>query len=332
MLTRFTDPMYKNLYRAIKDLPPQAISLIKKASIEEETIGDLPDTAFAWPEKRAYPVHTAQDAAVSYVYAQLNDDTPDYVLNKIAEALKIYEINPKQLSLNYTTKKANFIPQECYALPHRKLWPMLDSETVKLACEAFTRDAKNLSTGEKFIAANQIVKKAKEHNVSLHPRINKYAGQVACDKSLLLENIDCRITASKEPYTHKYIKIAEEVRKLPAICYNSAPLIKIAVALEKVDKESGIDSLYHRTLNDPISSVFNTDKLAEEVVDLGGTSIPVSVLEQVPLEAYGDIFGDEFVEEVASNGSLDLEKLQTVLKTMPKDLKLIFIKQIKAYL
>ena len=74
-------------------------------------------------------------------------------------------------------------------------------------------------------------------------------------------------------------------------------------------------------LPDPMMTVFNTEKLAEESLYFGGQNIPFSKFLQTDSDIYAQVLGDDIVDEISTDGSIDAVKLRDVLVTLPADLQ-----------
>ena len=85
---QFHDPGYGRL-KHLLDAHPGAAELLKEASIED-TEPDLPAGAYAWPERRLFPIHSREHAALSHLYAKTSEaEIPEHARAKIADALDV---------------------------------------------------------------------------------------------------------------------------------------------------------------------------------------------------------------------------------------------------
>jgi len=65
------------------------------------------------------------------------------------------------------------------------------------------------------------------------------------------------------------------------------------------------------------------------MVDLGGRSVALSKLAQMPASFWGDLVGDDMAREFTDKaGAVDSTKLGELLRTLPLDLKLILKHQV----
>jgi hypothetical protein len=96
-----------------------------------------------------------------------------------------------------------------------------------------------------------------------------------------------------------------------------------------VDKLAGLGKHYDKKIPDPIQTVFNTEKLAEEMIDLGGgREVALSKLAALPSTFWEDVIGADMAKEVTTGGNVDASKLAAVIPTLPLDLKIILQHQV----
>lgn len=323
ILTRFTDSSFKTLVREVRS-NPEIEPLVKQASIDSDEIDSLPNSSFAWESRRLFPIHSPADAALSLLYLEKNaEEIPDYVRENIDKALDIYDVKVPEI----TVEKTASAPEPYYLLPDRERWNVSSPDTIKLAENALNSRVSELGFIEKTAAAVRLVNRAQEYGESVdYPTLQK-AGMVASDLNITRDWLFARAEAS-DTHRDAFVKLAASLDALEPLCYDRYALIKLANTIDALDKEAKLEYRYNRTIPDPVETVFNTAKLAEKTVELGGKSVPLSKLAGIPLEYYSDVFGDEILPEITdAGGQLDLEKAAQVLGTMPMDLKRIFRRQ-----
>lgn len=330
ILNQFDDPSYKYLVHKLQECPAYG-DVIKYASLDPEYVEDLDSTGFAWPERRLFPIDTEDNAALSYLYAEKNAAVPEYVREDLRKVLDVYGVELPETSM---TKEATDQTKSPYfLLPEKQRWQISDGTSVKMAAEALVTNQSKLSVYDRTQAATRLLQKSAEYYnetktaVLDNPDLLRLAGATASDTSRLLEWVEAREMVSPEAFKHHYKKIAAALTGVEKESHDRESLIKVAEVLQLVDSQSGLDSLYGRTLLDPILTVFNTTKVAEATVDLAGTAVPMSSMLSFPLHHYEDIFGEDITPEITSGGDLDPMKIAQVISTMPRDLKLILRKQ-----
>lgn len=330
VVDQYSDPAFGNLIRQVSRMPGLE-SFVKEASIEPGDTDTLPDTAFAWPDQRKYPIHTAQQAALSYAYSKLAATLPDEVQTNIKAALEVYGV-PMDV-FTETQVKAAALSDDDYLLPDLKLFPVTQAGEVKYAEQRVLAQITKLDLPHRAMACANLVKKADHFKVELHPAVLKLAGFVVSSTKHLQDWLEARTEAlpmNQHLYKAAYAKLASELQGRPPESKDRAGLLKLAGTIAELDERSGLVKHYDRKLPDPLQTVFNTDKLAAETVDLDGTMVPLHKLAALPATFWEDLGGRELSDEICPGGKMDESKLAMVVDTLPLDLKVILKSQIRA--
>jgi NTP pyrophosphatase (non-canonical NTP hydrolase) len=156
------------------------------------------------------------------------------------------------------------------------------------------------------------------------------AGMTVCTTKTAMDWIAARSAATKEPmFQEAYEKLASALNGRGEEIHDRNELIELVQVIADLDKRASIDHLYDKRLPDPLQTVFNSDKLAEEMVDVAGRSISLAKLAQMPATFWGDIVGDDMVREFSDKtGAVDSNRLRDVLQTLPLDLKIVLRHQV----
>jgi hypothetical protein len=324
---QFHDPAYATLYHLLQE-NPQAADFVKHAELNEDQIGTLPASAFAWPDKRLFPINTAENTVLSQLYREKCAAVPVEVDEALNKALEIYGVKP----LVTRTKVAATPPpisDDEYLLPSVHRLRVKTAEDVKVAEKLLLEQYPKLSITDRAEGFINLVKRARDLNVSLEPETHRMAGMTVCSTKIAMDFIEARRCATKEPlFQRAYEKLAgafarNEIR-------DRDELIAACDTLAKLDKMAGLEKHYDRDLPDPIRTVFNTtEKIAEDNVDLAGRLVSMQKLATLPSSFWGDVMGPEMLKEITDKrGEVDVTKLGQVLPTLPLDLKLILKHQV----
>lgn len=309
------DPTHAMLYVLLKD-KPQAKELLKTASFDVEKVESLPDSAFAWPDTRKYPIHTREDTVASLLYRTKEASVPEDVDERLVTAAKVYGITAGMLR-SPMTKEAEAV-EIPYALPEYKRLPLSNAAEIKMAEVVLCRDFSRLPLLKRADAFTRVVESAKKHNVELSPFTLKMAGLTTSDTAVLRTWLDARAAASSGAISEAFDKLSEELKKAPSVLQNRKELIKLASTISILDERAGLDRHYDQKLPDPLLTVFNTEKRAEEVIDLGGTTVPVSQLMQLDPQIW-ELVGVPELAEIAQSG--DAVQFKQIMDTLPLDIK-----------
>jgi hypothetical protein len=328
IVDQYSDPAFGTLYRQAARMPALA-EFVKEASVDPGDANSLPDTAFAWPSERKFPIHTPEHAALSYAYSKVASQLPAGVEENLKKALEVYSV-PESTFVEPDEKTASNNTDDDYLLPAHQLFPVQTEVQCKLAQDRVIESLPKLDLESRAIACANLVKKAAHFNVELRPEIQKLAGLVVSNTKTAQQWLEARaeqLPATDTTHKTAYLTLAKEFGKQREETADRPGLLKVAAAIAELDEKTGLDRHYDRRLPDALRTVFNTEKVASKSVDLGGTYISVSKLAQLPASFWEDLGGKELGDEIAPGGVVDQSKLATVVDTLPLDLKL----QLKAH-
>lgn len=328
IIDQYTDSTFAYLYHLVKDRP-QLEEYIKEAEVHESEASTLPDTAFAWPEKRAFPIHTKESTTLSSIYRENVSDVPSYVDDTLKVARDIYGIDDAVFARPKLAAVED-LPDD-YLLPELKKIRVKTAADVKTAEKVLLRDYTKLSVMNRATACVNLVKKAEEFKVELASPIQKLAGTTISSTKILVDWLEARREATpREIYKVAFQKLADGVKKMPAEIRDRDVLVKLADSISELDEKAGLTKFYDRKLPDPMNTVFNTDKTASSGVDLNGKYVSAVRLASYGQDFYNDMLGEDLVSEASDgSGGLDPQKLATILETLPRDLKAILANQIR---
>lgn len=334
IIDQFSDPAFANLFHAVERMPGVE-AFTKTASVDASERDTLPDSAFAWPQERKFPLHTPEHAALSFAYTKLSSVIPDGVLSNLRTALDVYGIEAGVFEEKEKVASADKAPPSVdYVLPTFQYLPIKTAADCHSAQDRLAHDLPKLDMTHRATACANLVKLAQEHGVPLRPEFQQLAGLVVSSTKVAQDWIQARVVAldklkvaNADLLKQAYQKLADGVGSLPPESADRKGLLKVASVVAELDERAGLDKFYDRKLPDAMRTVFNTTKLAGSSVDLNGTFVPVSKLAQLPASVWEDLGGSELANEIAPGGHVDVSKLATVVDTLPLDLKV----QLQAY-
>jgi hypothetical protein len=326
VIDQFRDPSFAVFINLVRDRPWLA-DQVKEADVED--LDDVPDSAFAWREKRAFAVHSRAHTIYSRVYRENSRGVPGEVDRILKEACDVYGL-PDELFARPKTAAAADSPDD-YLLPDLKRLRVKTAADVKVAEQKLLDGYTKLSVEHRALACRRLLEKAAALNVPLQPLMRKLAGFTVSSTQTLRDWIEARREATKEPrYKAAFQKLAEGLKNLPAEVHDREALVKIAEVIDELDKKAGLQRHYDRRLPDPLMSVFNTEKLAGPGVNLGGKFVPLTRLASYPATFYGDVLGHDIVREASDGrGGVDAHKLAMILETLPSDMKMMLAQHIR---
>lgn len=323
---QYNDPAYATLYTILQD-NQEVADFVKTSSLDEKMAEELPDSVFAWPEKRRFPINTPENTVLSKLYRDKCASVPVNVDKLLNNAVEVYGVN----HLVEQKKEASYIEEvndSDYLLPDLKRLRVKVAADLKLAEKTLNEQYQRLNVEDRATGFTNLAKKAEELGVELKPQTKRLAGLTECDCKYAHDYIEARNCATdNETLQNAYTKLASvfSVQKN----HPREQLLKVVDTLAELDKKAGVEHLYDKKLPDPIQTIFNTTKVAEEMLDIAGREVPVSALSSLPMTFWEDVMGPEMTTEINDGkGGVDIEKLKQVVPTLPLDLKLILKNQI----
>ena len=320
VIDQFSDPALGILVKHLHEMPALE-AFVKTAEMDSNVAAALPNTAFAWPDERKFPIHTPEHAALSYAYTSKTAGiVPPFVEDAIKQALEVYGV-PE--SVFERVKEAAEEPS-AYLLPERRLFAVKTAEDVEHAQSSLVDQMEKLPLEDRATACSNLVKIAKVTNTTLHPRVMKLAGFVVSDTHKVRTWLEARAEACDTTHTSEkvaYQALADGLHRAPAESADREGLIKLASAIAQLDESAGLVRHYDRKLPDPLQTVFNTEKTAAGTIDVDGKLCSLSKLAAMPLSFWEDLGGKEMVDEIAPGGVMNNQKLAEVIATLPLDLK-----------
>lgn len=325
IVDQFSDPGFHVLGRLIS-LYPEAEEHVKTAALDLDENEGRPDSAFAWPERRLFPIDSPEQAALSRLYIQKQaSEIPTRVIATCDKALELYGV---QMPLEEKTAHVP-IPEQDYLLPQLKRWRVTNPESVKFASEAILANRRRMDTKTRALASINLAKKAAAFEVPLPNAILKMAGVTMCDTGILRDWLEARSTIASDPQIkYAYIELAEKAEQMPPLVGDREQLIKVAAVVQELDDSIDLDYFYDRKIPDALETVFNTEKVADEILALLGHQVPLSKLLAIDPEIYKDVLGEDLAEEfIDPSGEIDEEQLKVILPTVPRDLLQVLLRQ-----
>lgn len=325
---QYHDPAYAGLFHLLEE-NPHVIPFIKHAELDDTAEASLPDTAFAWADRRLFPINTPENAVLSQLYREKCASVPQAVDVALQQALEVYGVKDLVAQQKVAQAPASPPADDEYLLPQLKRLRVKTAADIKTAEARLLEEYPRLNIEDRATAFIQLTKKARDLGVSLQPETHRMAGMTVCTTKMAHDFIEARRCATKEPlFQRAYEKLASAFQY--GTLQDRDELVAAADALAKLDKLAGLEKYYDRDLPDPIRTVFNTtQKIAEDALDMAGRSIALSKLAALPASFWSDVVGPDMLKDITDKtGQVDATKLADVLPTLPLDLKLILKHQV----
>ena len=345
----FSDKQLKilNLVRTRAGIPEFA----KEASVTEDEVEGLPDSCFAWPEKRAFPIDSKANAFLSSTYFLCTSNPessaiPEHVHDNLDSAADLFGIKEDLLKVasQFKDPKTITVSPEDFGLYYRdedtvvKKYPLMDGDMVKAASEHFENHYSDFSLEDRRTISDNILLKAAQFGVVLDtPNVFKFSGCMGnLNKEKLIDEVEKRAYRNQNtPFHEPYLELSEKLKGVDS--YDVASVRGLQETLVGLDKQAGIDRYYGRHYENPYEALYSSDadmgylqKTAEQTVNVGDTPVPLTSLLGVPPSLYEDVLGSGAKHELMTGDSLDPVKLSSVLPTLPKPEAAFLVEQLKA--
>jgi hypothetical protein len=306
--------------------------MCKTAELDPREFSSLPADSFAWPGERQYPIHNKEQAALSLAYSKVaSSPIPSDVRARLEKAAEMYDIPKDSFDSPVLEKQA---AAEFWLLPEKKRFRVASAEQVKIAEGVLHEKYAQMSTYDRAEAFLQLHNAAEHFNVALTPSTEKLAGFTITSTQILKDWIEARQEAATKigsELAPAYELLASKFRGVRPYLTQRNDQIKLASLLNEMDKQSGVDKFYGKSILDPLQTVFNTEKLASDALNLGGYTFSLKKLAALPPTFWSDALGSDIMREIAPDGNVKLSMLKEILPTLPQDLKVTIGRQLAAY-
>lgn len=303
----------------------------KLAGYEFAPVESLPDSVFAWPEERRFPVHSEVDTLASIVYRAKVASVPSHVDEALERAVRAWRIDPAVLRVTAPRPKLASAPVEVeYAVPSQQRLPLGSVAQVKVAEEVILRDGlQALPYTELVEGAKKIASAAQIHNLLPSPELRRFAGEGACHIPTLKTHLQGRAAYVKTAAARlDYDQLAHAVQRYEDFgtehTYDKAALEKVATALHALDVKHDMVKEYGPRVLDPMRAVFNStfrSKTASadgQTMTLGGQAVPFAALYRLKEADWRDLGLDDLAGVCAGR---DHRSLEAQLRVLPRGMQ-----------
>jgi hypothetical protein len=323
----YRDKSLKSLVKILRDNPTQ-YEKVAKVSVDYEDVETLPDTAFAWPEKRAYAINGKDAAYLSALYRnqcppELDGITvPSHVDENLQKAAYLYDFETPPLKTPTAVKVASLSSSD-FLIPSLQKFPVRSKDEGFQMQSLLVKNAHIMGYDHLSEACNNLITKMASYGVSMDEvdsSIYKYAGLTQSNKELLLSAINRRLDFVSEDHKEGYTKLASIVGEMD---FNRHNLVKIASTLEQLDNTSKVRHLYDKHLLNPMESVFNTSDVYQTKV--ASMRFSPERAAGVSGDTVKSLLGEDVYNEALVGDQLDPTRLAEVINSLPNDMVTDFL-------
>lgn len=317
------DRIHATLYRMVKEAgAPDYV--MDSPVMGEKDAERLPDSLFADPFRRKFPIGSKADTWTSAAYfaktasSEYGDDVlASSVRDRLLKAADMYGIRKdvdsvmSRMSAVRSEKRAGD-DMSSYGWPEERRYPMFDEEGVRLANGYFQENAYKYPSDTRREIASRIFSKSAEYGIEPSDAVRvesgngfqtrEHAAYQILDRARVLSAHDRGAMAVMS-------KLAEAVAGAPCGRYGEIAE-KAAEILSRIDEETGLDKGYGRRFESPMRvffgrSVKEAEDMLEDTVDLDGIKFSANRLARLPMSVFTDALGDGFAQKVASDNGDD---------------------------
>lgn len=285
--------MLAHSLKQILELVPEALPLVKQASIEQEMPLDSKDSAIA----------TALH--VKYMEKIAHKPIDVFALEKVAKAVHVYGIGEQVAELTETMVKA----------AHAKSIAEQNgtSENYFLKVAAFEGDLGNLSVEERSTTAKALYKEAKERNVEPSEAVTLYSGHGFLSKEAAVKALAVRFHATKNS---DFVKIASSIGRTPDAYLTDDVLTDLSDTVSKMDQIHGLHFKGHNFYKEAFFVKEAAFKSALNV-RIAGKDVPYESLERLGREKIATYIGADVAKEMDGGP----QNFKAVVETLPLDMQ-----------
>ena len=285
--------------------------LEKIASLPIEDRDNLTKEAFAWPDEKLFPIYSPEHALISSVYLEGNEDVPYFVKQACEEACALFGFDVKIDSLEKVAEEPEQLEAEDFLLPAQRKLPVVDADTMRMSKSALEKVASMLPIEDLVVANRQLVKKAEE------------LGESVSDKTLSLGLYGTIDTTTARSILHdrklmtgddRYEKIASDMKG--DTIYSVNKVADIVFDVVHLDKENNFEKTASETILELV-----TPGVVDNVFQIGEEEIPTEKIASIDAEDWLDIFPRSTVEDLFSEGPLNLSMLKEIADSVSPEEK-----------
>lgn len=290
--------MLAHTLKNILELVPEALPLVKLASVDQEMPLDNRDSVLA----TALQVGYFEKVAYSPVDV--------FKLEKIAEAVKVYKLGDQVKSLTDSMVKA---------AAEKVASADINSDYIyDMRVSAFEGNLPHMTTEHRSESAVQLYKEAKERGIEPSDDVTLYSGNAYLSKEAAVKALSVRFDATKN---QDFVKIAQAIAKHE---FQPDMVRMVADAIDGMDKIAGLHFAGHNFYKEAFF-VKEAAFKGSITVKLAGKEVPYESIERVGKDNIAKYVGADVAKEM-DGGPMNFK---TVVETLPMDLQRVLASLIK---
>ena len=312
--------------------------IVEGTLVDEKDASALPDTSFADPVRRRFPITDRANtwASAGYFAKTASDcgyskQQHDAVLYRIKRAANVYgigkdvdELMSKIAAASEPVEKQAADDLSCYCDPDHRGYPVFDKAGAEIANSFFTKNAYKYGHDRRKEIARNILKKSAEFGVKVAEQVRMSAGDGFPNREVLAEHLLFRANELMRRGTYKMASELCKFAKEICIC-SDEDLFRnkegLFDAIGGMDEVTGLDELYDRKFAAPEELMFDIPlgsmkEVVEDAVPMGGDTFSAKALSELPRALFEKVLPKEMVDGMMEGGKISPKKLSVTIVSL----------------
>lgn len=315
---------------------------VKSADLDVTLYGN-DAAAYAWPQKKLYPCHSAAATWLSAAYfhdklANFGSADSAEIEKRLRQSAEFFDISDEYDLLVAAAKEktaAVTLADEWYAFVSTdgagnktQAYPLTDGTHIKAAVDWLRELQNSVPFKNRQELGARILQKQQQLGVKLaaHDQdfLEKQSGVGRPDRNSIVQNLEIRGRLAKTAEQQEQIAaLADAIRRTPEYAMTTE-LVKLADTIDTLDLAIGLIGKYTDTIRRPEDIVFAVtpshiaEKAANTISLQNGSVFERDQLSKVSYDDLREVLGDEFAAEVSSGFAVDTTKLAEIASTLPR--------------
>lgn len=314
--------------------------MVKSASTDREALSTLPNASFADPVSRRFPCHSAAHTVLSYAYfTKQAKDIPSHrseaILVRLQKFACQWGVAAECAQVTDQLQKAaspliDQLPDEQFAIvglhngTRYRALPLINAQCVKAAVAHLEAYRDRYPCDWRMQAAKRIVKRAAELDEPITSEYIKRAGGAFSGSGVdfVAEQLFARAKAVPRSHygSREHVAMAKVARTFATA---DSPILDVNL-IDRFDRRFGLNRLYGKGLVSPEELAHcgvEITKIAEAratiISTTSGRNYTKQALASAGLKPFR-VLGDDFVDAISNGLSVNIDKLASVMPTLPR--------------
>lgn len=287
----------------VLELVPEAYSLVKQASVDQESPLDSKDSVLATALEYEYLVKIAKDTS------NLNYDLYD----KLDSAVHLYGLSEEVSRLSdLMVESAN--AKAIYESEN-------STENYLLKVSSFEGSIPYISINDRSTTATNLYKQAKERGITPSEDVILYSGNAYLSKEAAVKALAVRYHTTKNT---DFVKLAGSIGRTPDAYLSAEILVDIADTICEMDKVAGLHFQGHNFYKESFF-VKEAAYKGSLTLTLCGKQIPYESVERIGRSKISNYIGEDVAKEMDAGP----DNFKNVVETLPLDLQKVLFNLVK---